>query len=94
MVRLKVMTGNYNQTTKRYSHDSVLEVEIDGQDIRVLSGDDSYLSLDVPVVDPDTRQSLSYQENPERWALLLPTAYRAGDFTIESEKISSAPLTV
>jgi hypothetical protein len=36
----------------------------------------------VAVLDTDTGESVTLESNPERWAELLPSAFRSGDLTV------------
>ena len=88
MVHVKLMRA---QVSPQGDPELVVDTEfiVDGFEIELLSGEIGNL-LDIAVVDPKTGASISRGDDPERWALLLPQAFRAGEFVAEAEEAPMA----
>jgi hypothetical protein len=43
-----------------------------------------------PLVDPDSGEQVTRADDAERWARLLPFAYRNGDITVEVAEVAAA----
>ncbi len=65
-------------------HQPVVTFAVTPRGASLVDGDRSQMKgmLEVPVVDPQTRVSVSFRENPLRWADLIPASYRAGDYFV------------
>jgi hypothetical protein len=82
MVRVRFTTSEYRPELGRFDAQLRAELIVDGRETTTI-GDPRWVSLDVSVVDPDSRDDVTFELNPERWARLLPLAYRSGDLTAE-----------
>jgi hypothetical protein len=52
-------------------------VTVDGADVQI-TGDDPFAQRirEIHIIDPDTAEEITAESDPQRWATLLPTAYR------------------
>lgn len=48
------------------------------------------ISLEFAVIDPETRERVTRADGAERWARLLPFAFRNGDIDVEVSEIAEA----
>ncbi len=66
------------------AHEPVVSFAVTKRGASLVDGERSEMldMLEVPVVDPRTRASVTFHENPVRWADLVPIAYRAGDYFV------------
>ena len=81
MVRVTFCTPRFNDETEAVDYIIVAELMVDGASHHI-EGDEAWVDLTVPVVDPESGRQLTFEENGELWARHLPTAYRAGDITL------------
>ena len=51
---------------------------------------EEFIPVGMTVVDPGTREDVSFDADPLKWADLLPSAYRAGDYyvTVEDAEVA------
>ncbi len=95
MVKLSFVEPVWDPDAKRMEYRLLADVVIDAdaRSIQIV-GDASVFSTDIPVVEPDTGERLTFAEHGERWARALPTAYRAGDLLVRVVGVESrAPAT-
>lgn len=66
------------------------ELFADGQEVTISGPHADWISLDIAIVDPDTRERVTRGDDAERWARLLPFAYRNGDIAVEVAEVAAA----
>jgi hypothetical protein len=49
-----------------------------------------WISPEISIVDPDSGEQVTRADGAERWARLLPFAYRHGDITVEVAEVAAA----
>lgn len=62
------------------------QFRVDGNGIEVEGGERTDEVRQIPVMDPETGKQLKSQEDPVRWARLLPSAIRSGDLVVFVEE--------
>lgn len=67
---------------------SVIEVEftVDGHTVKSVIGNANWV-LGSQVFDPDQGRPLGFNDDPERWALLLPDAFTSGDLDADVKEM-------
>jgi len=48
-----------------------------------------WVDLDISILDPETGERVTRGQDPERWARLLPLAYRSGDISVEAAEVEA-----
>lgn len=92
MVQVRIFSRELNRDRTEYIDVVRAEVRVDGREIEVI-GDRSWVDFDIPIVDPETGQSVRFEDDPETWARHLPDAYRTGDVFAEVEEVGAAVTT-
>jgi hypothetical protein len=64
--------------------DLVATVRVDGTRFEIESDQDFASVRDIEVLDVASGQSVTYDADPERWALNLPQAFSSGDLVCEA----------
>jgi hypothetical protein len=83
MVLLKFTSPHWDPHAKTMGYFHLADVWVSGQEVHV-EGDGSVFSTTIPVVEPESGVRLTFEEDPERWARSLPTAYRSGDLLVSA----------
>lgn len=61
----------------------VAELVADGDELTISGPHADWISPEISIVDPDSGERVTLADGAERWARLLPFAYRNGDVTVE-----------
>ena len=83
MIRVRFTTSEFNVETQGWVELSVAELIADGEDVRISGPRAEWISPDIAIIDPETRERVTRSNGAERWARLLPLAYRSGDLDVE-----------
>lgn len=65
------------------------QLRVDRSGIEVEAGERGDEILSIPVLDPKTGEQVKSQEDPIRWARLLPLAIRSGDLAVFVEEVGA-----
>jgi hypothetical protein len=65
------------------------QFRVGGDGIEVEGGERTDEVLQIPVIDPETGSQVKSQEDPVRWAQLLPSAIRSGDLVTFVEEVDA-----
>ena len=91
MVQVKLVSRELNDDRTAYVDVVRVELTVQGRELQVVSGDRSWLDLEIPILDAETGRSLRLEDDPEAWARRLPEAYRSGEIiaTIEEAAVAA-----
>jgi hypothetical protein len=89
MIRVRFTTAEFDADTQRWIELPVAELRADEEQVTISGPHADWISLDMAIIDPHTRHRVTRQPDPERWARLLPLAYRAGDIKVEVEELDA-----
>jgi hypothetical protein len=89
MIRVRFTTSEFNAEAQEWVELPVAELVADGQDVRISGLHADWISPDVAVIDPETRERVTRADGAERWARLLPFAYRSGDLDLEVSEVAA-----
>jgi hypothetical protein len=95
VIRVRYVTRDWDESQGHFAAHVRAELTLSGHETAIW-GDPAWVSLDVAVVDPETGDDVTFEADPERWARLLPFAYRSGDISVEIDSpavVESRPLT-
>jgi hypothetical protein len=87
MVHVKLASRELNDERTAYVDVVRVELTVQGRVLEVVSGDRSWLDLEIPILDAETGRSLRFEDDPEAWARRLPDAYRSGDVVVTVDEI-------
>lgn len=87
MVHVKLVSRELNDERTAYVDVVRVELTVQGRVLEVVSGDRSWLDLEIPILDAETGRSLRFEDDPEAWARRLPDAYRSGDVVVTVDEI-------
>lgn len=90
MIQVNFTTQDYDESTGKWARRPVAQLLADGQDVTISGPHADWISPDISIVDPHTGERVSRADGAERWARLLPFAYRSGDIEVEVEEIAAA----
>lgn len=94
MIQVNFTTQDYDESAGRWVRRAVAQLVADGQDVTISGPHADWISPDVSIVDPQTGERVSRADGAERWARLLPFAYRSGDIEVEVSELAAAKPTV
>lgn len=63
---------------------------VDGDGIHAEAGERTNVVATIPVIDPESGERVLSEEDPVRWARLLPLAFRSGDLAVRVQEIELA----
>ncbi len=90
MIRVRFTTSQFNVETQDWVELPVAELIVDGEDVRISGPRSEWISPDIAIIDPETREQVTRSDGAERWARLLPLAYRSGDLDVEVSEVAVA----
>jgi hypothetical protein len=83
MIHLHFATAEFDYETEEWHETTRADLVADGQDIEVTGPNADWIDLDLAVLDPNTGEVIHRPDGAERWARLLPSAFRSGDVSVE-----------
>ena len=91
MIVLELFHREYDRASATFVSVPDAVIEVEGEDLRVVEGDPGWDAIrEIAVDDPERPdRTLMFEDDPERWALAVPAAFR-GD-TVATAKALAAP---
>ncbi|HYM46202.1 MAG TPA: hypothetical protein VES65_08605 [Solirubrobacteraceae bacterium] len=95
MIQVNFSTFKSDSEAKEWIKLPVAQL-IAGRDEVAISGPHAdWINPDLAIIDPETRERVTRADGAERWARLLPFAFRSGDIDVEvSEVVAAEPADV
>lgn len=90
MIQVRFSTFEFDADHGKWVERPIAELLADPDEVTVSGPHAEWVDLDISILDPETGQPVSRGEDPERWAGLLPLAYRAGDVSVEVAEVKAA----
>ncbi len=90
MIQVNFTTFERDSDTKEWIELPVAQMLADGDDVRISGPRAEWINLDIAVIDPATRERVTRADSAERWAQLLPFAFRNGDIDVEVSEVAAA----
>lgn len=69
---------------------NISESAADGDKLTISGPHADWIDPDISIVDPGSGEQVTRDPDAERWARLLPFAYRDGDITVEVAEVAVA----
>jgi len=82
MHRITITRSDYDFDADRWLTETVCSFVVGPRGIEQIDQGDERIPRRVAVLDIDSGESVTLQSDPERWAELLPSAFRSGDLTV------------
>jgi hypothetical protein len=82
MHRVIITKSNYDFDADQWTTETVSSFVVGPNGIEHVDEGADRIPRRVTVVDPSKGDDVSLESDPERWAVLLPSAFRSGDLTI------------
>jgi hypothetical protein len=90
MIRVRFTTSEFNLETHEWVELPIADLIADGEEVRISGPHAEWINLDIGIVDPETRERVTRSGGAERWARLLPFAFRNGDIDVEVSVVAAA----
>jgi hypothetical protein len=90
MIQVCFTTSQLDADSNEWIELPVAEVVADGDELTISGPHADWISPEISIVDPDTGDQVTRADDAERWARLLPFAYRNGDITVEVADVGAA----
>jgi hypothetical protein len=95
MIQVNFTTFERAPDTKEWVELPVAQLLADGDDVIISGPHAEWIDPDLAIIDPETRERVTRADGAERWARLLPFAFRSGDIDVEvSEIVAAEPADV
>lgn len=90
MVQVRFTTFEFDAESNDWVELPVAELVADGDEVTISGPHADWISPEISIVDPETGERVTRAPDAERWARLLPFAYRNGDITVELAEVAAA----
>jgi hypothetical protein len=90
MVQVRFRISEFNTDRNEWDEELIAELVADGEEVTISGPRAEWISLDISIIDPDTGEQVNRERDAERWARLLPLAYRSGDIDVEVNEVEAA----
>jgi hypothetical protein len=90
MIQVRFTTFDLDPGSDEWVELAVADLVADGDEVTVSGPHAEWVSLDISIVDPETGERVVRGDDAERWARLLPFAYRDGELTVEVAEVAAA----
>jgi hypothetical protein len=90
MIQVNFTTFERNRDTKEWIELPVAQLIADGDDVSISGPHADWINPDLAIIDPATTERVTRADGAERWARLLPFAYRSGDLEVEVAEVAAA----
>lgn len=88
MIHVRFTT--FERSDEEWIEMPVAEVVADGGELTITGPRADWIDPEISIVDPETRQRVTRADDAERWARLLPFAYRNGDIAVDVSETPAA----
>ncbi len=82
MHRIVITRPEYDFDAEQWTAETVCSFTVGPQGIVQVDTGGEQIPRRVAVVDPQTGRDVTLESDPERWAVLLQSAFRSGDLTV------------
>ena len=90
MVQVHFTTFEFDAETDEWVEVPVAELVADGDELTISGPHADWINPDISIIDPESGEQVTRDHDAERWARLLPFAYRNGDLTVEVAEVAVA----
>jgi hypothetical protein len=90
MIKVNFTTFQRDRDTNEWIELPVALLIADGDDVSISGPHADWINPDLAIIDPATTERVTRADGAERWARLLPFAYRSGNLTLEVAEVAAA----
>jgi hypothetical protein len=90
MIQVRFTTFEFDAASNEWLELPVAELVADGDELTISGPHANWISPEIAIIDPDTGERVTRSDDAERWARLLPFAYRNGDISVEVGEVAAA----
>jgi hypothetical protein len=90
MIKVTFTTFELDPDTEEWVEMPVAQLLAERDEVTISGSHADWINPDVSIVDPESGEQVTRAEGAERWARLLPFAYRNGDLNVEVAEVASA----
>ena len=90
MIQVHFTTSQLDADSNEWVELPVAELVADGDEVTISGPHADWISPEIAIIDPDTSERVTRADDAERWARLLPFAYRNGDISVEVREVAAA----
>lgn len=90
MIQVRFTTSKFDPEGGQWAQLPVAELVAEGDELTITGPHADWLSPEITIVDPATGEQVTRASGAERWARLLPFAYREGDLNVEVTEVAEA----
>jgi hypothetical protein len=90
MIQVRFTTSEFDADSNEWIELPVAELVADGDELTISGPHADWISPEISIIDPGSGQRITRADGAERWARLLPFAYRSGDITVEVAEVAAA----
>lgn len=89
MIQVRFTTFEFDADRNEWLEQLGAELLADREEVTVSGPHAEWIDLDISIVDPETGEQVTRDDDAERWARLLPLAYRGGDIGVEVAEVDA-----
>jgi hypothetical protein len=90
MIRVEFTTFEPAPGGDEWVQRPVARLIADGDEVTISGPHADWINPDLAIIDPENAQRITRADGAERWARLLPLAYRNGDLSVEVSEAAVA----
>jgi hypothetical protein len=90
MIQVDFTTFERDPDMKEWVELPVAQLLADGDNVSISGPHADWINPDLAIVDPETAERVTRADGAERWARLLPFAFRNGDIDVEAREVAAA----
>jgi hypothetical protein len=90
MIQVRFSTFEFDADHDQWVERLVAELLAGSDEVTVSGPHVDWVDLDISILDPETGRQITRGEDPQRWARLLPLAYRSGDVSVAVAEVETA----
>jgi hypothetical protein len=90
MIEVNFSTFKLDSEAKEWIKLPVAQLLADRDGVTISGPHAEWINPDLAIIDPETRERVTRADGAERWARLLPFAFRSGDIHVEVNEVAAA----
>jgi len=89
MIAVNFTTFQLDPDTREWIEMPVAQLIADRDSVSVSGPHADWINPDLAIIDPESAERVTRADGAERWARLLPFAYRTGDLNLEVTEVAA-----